>query len=345
MDKKNSQDLSAFTNLNQIKLPKPITILGRIFLILLVLITLILVVTPWQQTSRGFGYIIANDPNDRAQEISSPIGGRIKKWYVTDGSKVKQGDVIAEIVDNDPQILDRIRAERDAKKRKLQVAQIASETAKINYQRQEELFQKGLSSRRDFEEAKIEYKKLLSSGEAAASELAESETKLSRQENQIIYAPKDGVILRVLAGNNATMVKAGDKIATFAPDLNDPAVELYISSNDIPLIYPGRKVRLQFEGWPAIQFSGWPSLAIGTFGGVVTAVDSSVSENSKFRVIIKKAPDENWPDQKFLRHGTKSYGWILLNQVQLGYEVWRQINSFPPEFDQQNFHQKKPESK
>jgi len=336
MNRKTNQDLESFTNLNNIEIPNYIQVLSRIFIASLVLIALILILTPWQQNSKGFGYIIANDPNDRAQEINSPISGRIKKWHVRDGSRVKQNDIIAEIVDNDPQILERIRAERDAKKRKLEVAKIASETSKINYERQNDLFQKGLSSRRDFEEAKIEYKKLLASAESAASEFAESETKLSRQENQIIYAPKDGVVLRVLSGNNATVVKAGDKIATFAPNLSDPAIELYVNSNDIPLVFEGRKVRLQFEGWPAIQFSGWPSLAIGTFGGVVTAIDSAISENGKFRVIVKKAEGENWPDQRFLRHGTKVYGWVLLNNVKLGYEIWRQINSFPPEFDQQN---------
>lgn len=336
MNNKNNKDIESFKNLNQIILPNPLRIFGKIIIYSIITILLIFVITPWQQTSKGFGYIIANDPNDRAQEINSPINGRIKKWHVRDGSRVKQNDIIAEIIDNDPQILERIRVERDAKKRKLQVAQIASETAKINYERQNDLFQKGLSSRREFEEAKIEYKKLLSASESAVSELAESETKLSRQENQIIYAPKDGMVLNVLSGNSATFVKAGDKIATFAPDLTDPTIELYVSSNDIPLVYEGRKVRLQFEGWPAIQFSGWPSLAIGTFGGVVTAIDSAISENGKFRIIVKKAEGENWPDQKFLRHGTKAYGWVLLNNVKLGYELWRQINSFPPEFDQKN---------
>lgn len=342
MDNRNEKEgeASSFSNLRKIDLPNPIQIFGRILLVAIILMIAVLALTPWQQTSKGFGTIIANDPNDRAQEINAPISGRIKKWHVRDGSKVKQNDIIAEIVDNDPMILERIKAERDAKKRKFQVVQIASETAKINYDRQNDLFQKGLSSRRDFEEAKIEYKKLLSATESAASELAESETKLSRQENQIIYAPKDGVVLRVLAGHNATVVKAGDKIATFAPELTDPAIELYVSSNDIPLIYEGRKVRLQFEGWPAIQFSGWPSLAIGTFGGVVSAIDSSISDNGKFRIIVKKAEGENWPDQRFLRHGTKVYGWVLLNNVRLGYEIWRQINSFPPEFDKQSLPHK-----
>jgi biotin carboxyl carrier protein len=331
----NQKDLESFTYLSSIKLPKPLKILPKIIVGFLIFLIVFLLFTPWIQTSRGLGNVIATDPNDRAQEISAPISGRIKKWYVKDGSVVKKDEKLVEIVDNDPLILDRIKSERDAKKRKFQVSEIASQTAKINYLRQEELFQKGLSSRKDFEEAKIEYKKLLASLESAASELAESETKLSRQENQIIYAPKDGTILKVLAGDNATQVKQGDKIAEFAPNLSDPAVEIYVSGNDIPLIYEGRKARIQFEGWPIIQFSGWPSLAVGTFAGEVSAVDTSISENGLFRVIIKKPQNAKWPDQRFLRHGAKAKSWILLNEVSLGYEFWRQINKFPPNFDEE----------
>ena len=329
------KDFEPFVSFNNIKTPKPLKVLPKIILTFLVLTILILCLTPWQQTSKGFGHIIASDPNHRAQNISAPINGRIKKWYVKDGSVVKKYDKLVEIIDNDPLILERIKSERDAKKRKFEVTQIASQTSKLNYQRQEELFNKGLSSRRDFEEAKIEYKKLLAMEESAASELAESETKLSRQENQIIYAPKDGVILKVLAGDSATVVHLGEKLATFAPNLSDPAVEIYVSGNDIPLLIEGRKVRLQFEGWPIIQFSGWPSIAVGTFGGVISSIDSSISENGKFRIIVKKDKNEKWPDERFLRHGAKAQAWILLNNVSLGYEFWRQLNSFPPSFDSQ----------
>ncbi len=327
-------DLDQFTTLKQIDVPKPLKVLPKILAIFFGLILLILIFTPWQQTSKGNGYVIANDPNNRAQNINAPINGRINKWFVRDGSKVKTGDKLVEIIDNDPQILERLQAEKDAKKQKSEVAQSAAKTAKINYDRQNDLYQKGLSSRKEFESAKIEYEKLVSAAASAKAEFAESQTKFSRQQNQIIYAPKDGVILKILAGDNATTVKSGDKIATFAPELTDAAVEIYVNGNDIPLIYEGRRVRLQFEGWPAIQFSGWPSLAIGTFGGVITAIDSSISENGKFRVIVKRGEQDQWPDQRFLRHGARAYGWVLLNQVSLGYELWRQANGFPPTFDQ-----------
>lgn len=336
--KMNLEKSSQFKTLEEIKVPRPLKVLPKILLTVLISILLILIVTPWRQTSKGFGYVIAVDPNNRAQTINANVSGRISKWYVRDGAKVKQGDKLVEIVDNDPLILERLKTEKDAKKRKYSLSVSAAQTAKINYERQEDLYKKGLSARKDFEEAKIEYNKLLASAEHSAAESAESETKFSRQESQLILAPKDGVILKVLAGDNSTLVKAGDKIATFAPDLVDAAVEIYVSGNDIPLIREGRKVRLQFEGWPAVQFSGWPAVAIGTFGGVVSAVDSAVSENGKFRIIVTKDENEIWPDVRFLRHGAKVYGWVLLNNVSLGYELWRQTNNFPPSFESAPIH-------
>ena len=149
-----------FKTLNQIQIPRPIESLKKIIVISLVALILILTVTPWRQTARGFGYVIALDPNNRAQSINATVNGRINQWFVTDGSRVKAGDKLVEIVDNDPLILERIKSERDAKKRKLQNAQIASDTGKINYLRQEELLKKGLSSNKDFEEANQSRKKI-----------------------------------------------------------------------------------------------------------------------------------------------------------------------------------------
>ncbi len=329
------EEFSDFKELQKIKVPKISRILPKILFVILILTIFILSLTPWIQTSKGYGFIIALDPNDRAQTINAMVEGRISKWYVNDGSKIKKGDKLVDIVDNDPLILQRIQSQRNAIERKAEVAKIAALTAKINYERQEDLFNQGLTSRKDYEKAKIEYKKLLSAEESATSELIETDVKLSRQASQTIFAPKDGTILKLLAGGSTTLVKVGDKLATFAPELHNPAVELYVSGNDIPLIYKGRKVRLQFEGWPAVQFSGWPAIAIGTFGGIVSSVDESASENGKFRVIVVKDENEEWPDKRFLRHQAKAYGWVLMNEVKLGYEIWRQINNFPPIFDEQ----------
>ena len=314
----------------RVYVPKALQLLTKILVISTLFILVLLVVTPWVQTSRGYGQLIAYNPNDRVQDINSPVPGRIQKWYVRDGSALKKGDPIVEIVDNDPNFIERLKVERDAVLKRYEAAKAASETALINYERQEQLYKEGLSSRMKFEKSKIEYKKLLSSEATAAANLASAEVRFSRQQTQLVEAPRDGVVLRVMSGSGSSFVKEGDVLARFVPKAKEQAVEIYVPGNDLPLIYPGRNVRLQFEGWPAVQFSGWPSVAIGTFGGVVSNVDPSANKDGSFRVIVVPGKDDVWPSSQFLRQGTRVYGWILLNTVKLGYELWRQFNSFPP---------------
>jgi len=115
------------------------------------------------------------------------------------------------------------------------------------------------------------------------------------------------------------------------PDTRERAVELWVDGNDAPLVTHGRKVRLQFEGYPAVQFSGWPEVAVGTFGGVVSLLDATDNGEGKFRMLVlPDDEDQPWPDQRFLRQGVRANGWVLLNQVRLGYEFWRIFNGFPP---------------
>ena len=97
---------------------------------------------------------------------------------------------------------------------------------------------------------------------------------------------------------------------------------------------PGRHVRLQFEGWPAIQFSGWPSVAVGSFGGTVAMVDATDDEKEKSRIlVVPDEQDDHWPSERFLRQGVQAHGWVLLEEVSRGFEVWRQLNGFPPVVD------------
>lgn len=164
-------------------------------------------------------------------------------------------------------------------------------------------------------------------------EVTKIEMLLARQATQRVVAPRDGTIMRVMARQGAEMVKAGDALALLVPDTESRAVELYVDGNDAPLITPGRHVRLQFEGWPAIQFSGWPSVAVGTFGGQVAFVDPADDGKGRFRVVVTHQGDEPWPASRFLRQGVRANGWILLDEVRLGFELWRIFNGFPPVVD------------
>jgi biotin carboxyl carrier protein len=322
-------------SLNQVEIPSWQKTFTTLMICSIVFITLVLTVTPWQQTSMGAGRITAIDPNDRVQYVNAPVQGRINRWFVKDGDKIKAGQPIVEIVDNDPNFVERLKIERDAVLQKYEVSKIASETAERNFKRQTQLFKEGLSSRLKLEKAKITYKKYLSDEASAAASLAKAEVKFSRQQRQLVLAERNGTVLSVLHGGGSVFVTEGDALAVFVPDHLTPAAEIFIDGNDLPLVQPGRHVRLQFEGWPAIQFSGWPAIAVGTFPGIVFSVDPSVNRKGKFRVLI--IPDEEeveWPKTLFLRQGTRVVGWVLLDSVKLGYELWRLFNGFPPSVQQ-----------
>lgn len=167
-----------------------------------------------------------------------------------------------------------------------------------------------------------------------SAELLKIETNIARQANMKVIAPRDGVIRSFLVQQGGEYVKAGEPLAVLVPDTARRAIEIWVDGNDAPLVFPGRHARVQFEGWPAVQFSGWPSVAVGTFGAQVAFMDANATKNGKFRVVLVPDDGEAWPDGRYLRQGARVNAWVLLNEVRLGYEVWRQLNGFPPALDQ-----------
>ncbi|MFN2288147.1 MAG: efflux RND transporter periplasmic adaptor subunit [Chromatocurvus sp.] len=323
-----------FTTLNAIHLPRVMRSVGILIALVLVALPPLLLYVPWVQTAMGTGSVTAINPNDRMQEINALIPGRIQEWFVRDGSRVKVGDPIVRIVDNDPQLLERLRSERSQVVAQLTAAETALEIAQIDRRRTEELFNEGLAARRDLEQTRIRIEELRSQVAAASAEVSRVDVRLSRQSMQIVRAPRNGIILRVNAGDAATLVSAGQVVATFVPDDVERAVELFVDGRDVSLLRDGAPVRLQFEGWPVVQVSGWPSKAVGTFGGRVVAIDPSAQANGRFRVLVEPDRDDEhaWPDRRYVRFGAKVRGWVLLDEVSLGYEFWRLMNNFPPNF-------------
>jgi hypothetical protein len=146
-----------------------------------------------------------------------------------------------------------------------------------------------------------------------------------------IRAPQSGYVVRALKSGVGEMVKAGEPVVTVMPADPKVAVELFVSATDIPIVHKGNDVRLQFDGWPALQFAGWPGASVGTFGGKIAVIDYIDSYEGKYRILV--VPDEThetWP--KGVRVGSGVYGWAMLKEVPVWYELWRQFNGFPPEF-------------
>lgn len=396
---------------------------ARSLAVFFVLSTVALIFTPWQQSVSGLGHVSALAPLERVQAISAPVEGRVARWHVTEGVHVREGQLIVELTDNDPQILERLRNERLAVSERLMMAerratahedrigrlldsrasavsaarnrvQMATQrivqgeqalraaeerltVARLNIARQRSLLERGLSSQRSVELAQQEFataeaevrraqaaleaartertaleddlRKTMADADAAIeseraalniaraeiantkAELQRVDSRLARQQTLRVHAPRSGTMLRLLAQPNSELLKAGEPVALFVPDAREPTVELWLDGMDMPLVQVGDKVRLQFNGWPAIQFVGWPSVAVGTFGGVVRLIDPAETNGGKFRILVTPDPeDDPWPSPRYLRQGVQAKGWVLLRQVTLGWELWRRLNGFPP---------------
>lgn len=371
---------------------------------------------PWRQFIDGRGRVIAFNPLDRRVDVEAQVEGRVRKLNVVENQRVHAGDIIAEIQDNDPNLIANLKAQREAiesrrdfaqgrvedlsaqiiqeelamneaveaARQKVAAAKIAAETARLNYERTISLAEKKLASTREVELATLsrdstiaelagaeatlkrttnDYSSkiasiraskgsALSDAAGAEKDLSEIDVKINQNLRQIVEAPRDGIVLSVEV-TDGTYLKPGSPICVIVPETDSRFVELFVDGNDLPLIHarktlpngeiePGSPVRIAFEGWPAIQVIGWPSLAVGTFGGEVVLVDPLPNAvTGQFRIVVAPKPDVvnrgggeevvPWPERdRWLRQGTLVNGWVMLQQVPLWFEIWRQVNGFPP---------------
>ncbi|WP_194851286.1 HlyD family secretion protein [Nonlabens antarcticus] len=405
------------------------------FLIGFAVVLVVVLFLPWTQSVTGSGAVTTLTPGQRPQTIQSPIPGRLEKWFVREGDRVRKGDTILQISEVkseyfDPLLVERTGNQIDAKsnsvnvygqkiqalsqqtgalssERQLKLSQASNkiiqaelkvisdsidlEAAKTNLKiaetqvrRTETLLKEGLKSVTDAEEKRLKLQetqaklisqeqKLLQSrneilnaqieisriGQEYAEKIAKTqsdrysaesaqldvEAQVSKLESDrsnykirsgmlFVTAPQDGFINQAIKSGIGETFKEGEALVNIMPSNYDLAVQTYVDPLDLPLLYVGEKVRVQFDGWPAIVFSGWPNASYGTYGARIVAVETFISSNGKFRVLL--APDDEedyvWPDA--LRPGSGAYTIALLDDVPVWYELWRQLNGFPPDYYQ-----------
>lgn len=174
------------------------------------------------------------------------------------------------------------------------------------------------------------------------SQIATGQGEIAKLENQVanytirngmylILAPQAGQIVQAKKAGIGEILKDAERIAMIVPDRVDYAVEMFVRPVDLPLINIGQNVRFMFDGFPAIVFSGWPDNSYGTFSGKIVAFENTISENGLFRVLVAEdASEKKWPYQ--LKLGSGAQGITLLKDVPIWYELWRNINGFPPDY-------------
>lgn len=407
-----------FTAMDLAKSPLRVRRFSEVMLLACALAFVALAFLPWRQFIHGTGRIVAYNPLERSLTVEAPLAGRVESSAVMEGQAVRQGDVLFELVDNDPDLLANLRQQREsararrsaaservksleaqinelqgamplaieAAQTRLDAARFAATTAAQQFARIKSLFddRRGLASQREKELAQLERDRTsaevvrseaelkragldlraslssaAASRDSAKADFASAEQSLvaldiqvNQTQRQRVVAPRNGIVLRVQA-TEGTFLRAGSPLCTIVPESSERMVEVLLDGNDMPLVQArevdaqgnvlrsGSPARVQFEGWPALQLIGWPSIAVGTFGGEVVVVDPTDNGKGRFRALIAPKPDviqrgngpaqvREWPNERWLRQGVRANGWILLQRVPLWFELWRQMNGFPP---------------
>ena len=175
-----------------------------------------------------------------------------------------------------------------------------------------------------------------SAQQASLADVAKLRNKMAnvsmRQGFYYLTAPQKALITKAIVSGIGENIKEGEAVVDLLPLNYAVAAEIYVQPVDLPLMHIGATARLEFDGWPALVFSGWPNTSFGTFSAKVVAIDNVITpEKGGYRILLVPSDEDRlWPNQ--LRFGSGARGIMLLNDVPVWYEIWRQLNGFPPEY-------------
>ena len=227
--------------------------------------------TPGKSTAvlTASGYIVAQ----RKASVSSKGTGVLIYLGVVEGDKVKAGQIIARLDDRD------IVAQLDEAKSSLQLYEAQVTEVENNYNREKELFARGLSSQQSLDQAESAYKSLLANIDIANARIRAAEVSL---ENMIIRAPFDGTVLTKNAEVGEIVAPFGASTTSRAAvvtiaDMNSLMVETDVSESNIEKIKQGQDCEITLDSNPGKRFQGY------VFKIVPTA------DRSKATVLVKVA--------------------------------------------------------
>lgn len=227
------------------------------------------------------GYVVAQ----RKASVASKVTGRLVALSVEEGNKVKKGEIIGRLENDDVIAFSRqAAANLSVSEFNLQQAQAELNDATLSFKRNQELLKNGYISQAEYDISEARYKKALAakaSAEASVkSAMAALEVSRLNVEYTIIRAPFDGVILTKNAdiGDIVTPIGAAanakSALVTMA-DMDSLQAEVDVSESNLRLIKIGQPCEVQFDALPDKRFNGIVHMIVPT------------ADRSKASVLVK----------------------------------------------------------
>ncbi len=209
--------------------------------------------------------------------VGTQVSGIISKIYVDYNSEVKKGQVIAELDKTN------LISTLNTAKANLNNAESTLNYQTANYKRYKELYDKGLVSADEYENALLTYKQAKEQVTSAKESVQTAQTNLGYA---TITAPIDGVILSKAVEEGQTVAASYNtpELFTVAKDLKDMQVVADVDEADIGNVTEGARVTFTVDAFPN-----------DTFSGTVTQVRQEATETDNvvtYEVVISARNDD-----------------------------------------------------
>jgi len=202
------------------------------------------------------GYVVAQ----QKAAVASKGTGRLEYLGVQEGDRVKKGQLIGRLEDQDVvAALARARAD-------LQLAMADSEDAHRSLERQTSLYKSGLTSKAELDGANARYKRVLASIMSAQAAVSSAEVAV---ENTRIRAPFDGTVLtknadvgEVVAPFGAASNSRGAVVSM--ADMSSLEVEADVSESNITRVKIGQPTEIVLDAYPEVRYQGFVGKIVPT---------------------------------------------------------------------------------
>lgn len=247
-------------------------------------------------------------------------------------------------------LIDAAQAKWDAKERLVAAYEAKELQARLNYERQKALLDKGVRTKKEIEKSQQDWNVAASELKSAKLDVSAAMKEWEAKKSIRIQKEREA---KAKVDNARTMEQdALGQAATLQKEIQDIEVKLskldrlvikapcdgtlirlnvfeqgrtLKEGDELFTIVPNtsqRAVELWISGNDAphvqrgdhvrLQFDGWPAAeSAGSFGGEVMTIDPTADRTGKFRILVKADGNDSWPDERYLRPGVRANGWVL----------------------------------
>lgn len=196
-------------------------------------------------------------------QVGSQVSGTIEKLFANFNSKVRSGQVVAELnQDKFKAAVDQARANYIAAQSTLAKAKVTVEDGRRTLERTRELKKRELMAQSELDAAQTAYDAAVAQLDVNKAQVAQAQAALNQVtvdlNNTVIRSPVDGIVIsrNVDVGQTVAASLSAPTLFTIANDLTKMEVHTNVDEADVGNVWEGQEITFTVDAFPARRFRG-----------------------------------------------------------------------------------------